>query len=244
MHDKKLLSALKNLASCDKKITEKKEVLSHKKKSLEQLIQSVETLASERSLKKKSCDDLQKEFQELRLSREEALQHEQRKRERLETISSPKEYRALERELELLSKKSREVEQRAQQLAGVCKKNKEEVDFLLLREEQLQAETAIQKKNYEEEMHGLNKEIELLLQERTVLICLVPLEWQGRYEKMRLHVEDPVVPVLNTVCSSCYYVVLPHDLGQLKKHALISCKNCYRILYAEADNDDLQPMFS
>ena len=62
---------------------------------------------------------------------------------------------------------------------------------------------------------------------------------------MRRKVADPIVPVLGASCSACYYAILRQDLTKLKKSGVLPCRNCYRFLYydIEEENDAKKESF-
>jgi predicted nucleic acid-binding Zn-ribbon protein len=65
----------------------------------------------------------------------------------------------------------------------------------------------------------------------------VPQEWLTKYQRMRAKVADPLVPVMNTSCSACFYSIPPQDLNRLKKNALLLCRSCYRLLYYDKEEE-------
>lgn len=66
----------------------------------------------------------------------------------------------------------------------------------------------------------------------------VPDEWLEKYSMMRMRVADPVVPVLNTSCSACFYTVTEQGMQQLSRNQLLQCKECYRFLYLEQKDEN------
>ncbi len=74
---------------------------------------------------------------------------------------------------------------------------------------------------------------------REQVAAQVAPEWLSKYESMRSRVENPIVPAQNGVCSSCFYSVAAQELIRLKKSALLNCKNCYRLLYYEPQEEPL-----
>jgi predicted nucleic acid-binding Zn-ribbon protein len=51
---------------------------------------------------------------------------------------------------------------------------------------------------------------------------------------MKNKVPDPIVPLKNGTCSSCFYPVLPQEILRIKRNALLHCMSCYRLLYYDA----------
>jgi predicted nucleic acid-binding Zn-ribbon protein len=49
--------------------------------------------------------------------------------------------------------------------------------------------------------------------------------------------QDPIVPVHGTSCSSCFYTIIKQDYANLKKVGMLPCRNCYRLLYLDTDTN-------
>jgi len=84
------------------------------------------------------------------------------------------------------------------------------------------------------------KKIDFHHTNRTDFIRTISKENFDQYERMRQHVTDPIVPVVQNSCSICFYNILLHDLSKLKKSDLVLCKSCYRFLYYEA-TEEIKP---
>ncbi len=77
----------------------------------------------------------------------------------------------------------------------------------------------------------------MLNEERKSISDKIPADWLAKYERMKHNVDDPIVPVINGSCSACYYTVLYQDLLKLKKSGVLPCRNCYRFLYYDEDEE-------
>ena len=59
----------------------------------------------------------------------------------------------------------------------------------------------------------------------------VPKELVDKYLSMKERVPNPAVEILKDSCSSCFYAISTPDLLEAEKHKLITCKDCYRLLF-------------
>lgn len=153
------------------------------------------------------------------------------KRQRLALANTPKEYFSLQQEIEAHENIKRErdnellalwdsFEQERQQYGESEKK-------IIARK--LELEKMV--KELRQRLVMLDREIALKAQKRIEKEELVPAEWIERYQAMLKRTENPVVPVESDSCSACFYPISSNDLTALKRHKLLDCKGCYRILY-------------
>lgn len=91
----------------------------------------------------------------------------------------------------------------------------------------------------EERLKKIHTEIEQLQSEiqehetkRQVQEKSVPEEWLERYARMRLRVDNPVVPIVGTECSICFHTVTHQDAIRLRRQEIITCQGCFRLLFA------------
>lgn len=77
----------------------------------------------------------------------------------------------------------------------------------------------------------IDAQIEQLHAKRDTLEKQIPDEWRDKYTMMRARVPNPVVPVINGICSACFYRVLDQDILALTHRKLLQCKDCFRLLY-------------
>lgn len=66
----------------------------------------------------------------------------------------------------------------------------------------------------------------------------LPEEWSQRYRALKGKIANPIVPIKQDLCGSCFYHILAPDLLRIKRNAILPCRNCYRYLYY--DQDDAQ----
>ena|SRR5579871_5065080 len=213
--------ALANLQVEEKKVTQEITALQQ---------QEQEVLASVEEAKRDWLQ-AQKEVAAKELEMETLLAQETEKKRLLDTVSGHKEYKSLKAELDTLQEKQQKLEttllnawSHVEAAARVHESKKSSSHTQL---EALQGKlTEHMAKRAELAMTREQRE-----QERPALVALVPQEWLDKYGAMRARVANPVVPVINGVCTACDYKVSEQDLIMLGRNKLLQCKDCYRFLY-------------
>jgi predicted nucleic acid-binding Zn-ribbon protein len=56
----------------------------------------------------------------------------------------------------------------------------------------------------------------------------IPAEFRAAYSRIRL--ADPVAEVVNNQCQGCRVTVTSSGMQQLRRHVLVMCEHCGRIL--------------
>lgn len=156
-------------------------------------------------------------------------EHEVQKR--LLEVVNAREYTALYHELEELARKNELLEKNWVQTSQEHEVAKAEYDeqeknseAFLAGHKQLTELKRQELKSNEEHAITLEKERDEL--ERTV-----NPEFLMEYAAMKESVDDPVVAAEGVFCSVCHHQITHHDLSLLRRHILVSCKECYRKLY-------------
>lgn len=225
-------------------------------KSLVTLDKQIEEIVSKISIAEKIAQTDQQKIPKLQGTLER-LQKEylEEKRNIAQQESTAKELKELETEKKsLLEKTTNPKEQKAaeKEFKNVLQKRMEQDDLLIKtwhsaeeKEKHLEKaknESAEQIRQLQEGIEtqkqllaALHTEKSDLDQKRLEAIKLIPKIWLDKYENMRNKVQDPIVPVIGGSCSACYYTVLRQDLNQLKKAGVLPCRNCYRFLYFDAE---------
>lgn len=224
--DQRAQKFLSEISDIEDKIKEDKAVLPELEKSIAVLKQE--------SLNAKKHVDLQE------LNAKHLGDQEKAKRKALESVKKQKEYAAMEKELssllQQLSEQDDALVQAWHNFEAAKQKETEETEKLnekieLLKKDIEEKEAAI--KTVKEKHAEVDKE-------RGEKAATIPSEWLMRYERMKNRVLDPIVPVLNQSCSSCYYSIPPQDFTRLRRSAMLPCRSCYRFLYYnEEEEEDL-----
>lgn len=185
--------------------------------------------------KKQQLLNAQKTAKLNELTLQELKEKEDRKRNQLDSAQGQKEYKALEREIWASSTARLELEE-------LVVKQLYQVDVLSKEYNALSGGREAQAAQLTHDMQIKTEIIEKLKNDlvtahkaRATAYANLPAQWQAQYERMRHSVQDPMVPVLSSSCSACYYSIPHHDLATIKKGGVILCRSCYRFLYHDGD---------
>lgn len=157
--------------------------------------------------------------------------------EHLKKLTSPKDYRALQREVDETRKLNEEIQDSMlnfmEEIEGLESEVKEkEVSFKQLKAQiESEKEEIIKKSESEnierEELDKTKKEIADNLTEKMKLVYFNTLKKSGGLA---------IVPVTNGVCNGCFLRIPPQIQIEIKKgKELILCPRCYRVVYLEED---------
>lgn len=165
----------------------------------------------------------------------QAKEHEKRKK--LDRLENSKEFKTLNREIELLKKQN----------------NASEEQLLLLWQESETLEKTLdeEKKNYHKKLEELTQNLVIhnnnlaklkeehkqLVEEKMMKTTLIPEEWINRYNRMQTSVPDPIVAIVNQCCGGCFYTIVSQELARIRKGEILLCRSCYRFLYFDAEKE-------
>jgi len=180
------------------------------------------------------------DFVELKL--QEVDSKEVEKKKNLDSVKDQKSYEALQRELSILNQ-DRQVHEE------LLVKAWNEIEFL---EKKIKFDiTAFEerKKNFEESFVSLKQQEDVLTNKQKELLEkraekekeILP-QWLSRYNQMKQKVANPIVKIANASCSACFYMLLPQDNAKILKGEILPCRNCYRLLYFDAQEAE-EPVF-
>ncbi len=157
------------------------------------------------------------------------------RRATLDVVKNQKEYKALEKELDVLNRQRQHHDDLLQRVWHTMEQAKKTLDDAITSCEQRKSALAQDTQAKQEQLELFQKNSEVLRRERIVLESKIPAEWLARYERMQHNVSDPIVPALFGSCSACFYSIPYQDLVRLKKAGLLLCRNCYRFLYYDEE---------
>lgn len=180
---------------------------------------------------RKTVHELKKEVDVQDLEVRALRTQEQEKKVKLALVTVPREYLSLQHELELLAQKIDDYEDRLisrwQELEDRQQVLQQETERLN-QEQQRVARVMTEKQQV---LAVMNSDIEHFIQERKSKEHFVVPEWRETYYAMKERVPNPAVPVAENACSACFYHIPPNDLALLRRHKILQCKDCYRLLY-------------
>lgn len=234
---KALWQNLKSLVDSDKRIFKVEEDINAAKNALDNEYKILSRSKISLENKKNVCLQLQKKFDNLELQAKAFEEEERDKKDRLDYVKNQKEYKSLEHEIEILRRErinlDNQITEGWYQLELVKNEYESIKDQIAQKEKQICIDVATK----EELVRDLTAKLDALKEERTVISGKIPEEWLSKYERMKHSVEDPIVPVVNGSCSSCFYSVLYQDLLKLKRSGVLPCRNCYRFLYYDEEEE-------
>ena len=147
--------------------------------------------------------------------------------------NSPKEYTSLDAQLKNIVSDLSRYEDTLFELFQVYEDLQKAYAEQRLQAEQQEADLAQKKADLEHALQAHHHEIEKLESEYATLQPAVNPEFVELYLSKKKQIQNPVVPAHQGTCSACFYAVLAQDLVRLRKHQLVPCKQCYRLLYSE-----------
>jgi len=227
---------LKSLVELDKQISIIEQEINTLKKGLEHDSQVITRQQDTLSNMQQVYKNEQKSVDFIELNIKDLKDKEKNKSLQLDNVSNPKEYRALEKEIENINRRLVEQERLLEVAFDKLEKAKEDFDTgskdLVLKNDQLEKDIVLKNSLIDE----LVAKIESFASSRAEALKSVPEEWQQKYERMRHSVADPVVAAVSGTCGACFYSVPHQDMIRLKNHGVLLCRNCYRFLYFESES--------
>lgn len=205
--------------------------LSFNKQTLIDDLKKLEEALKDAQLKahtaKKNLDAQELEIKILR-DRQRSLKN------KLESSSSPKEYFSLETELKTIAQDIDTQENKLFDLFEnyeTLEKKMGEIDFQVVA---ARAQTHEQTAQIDQAIAAEKT----ILEEHTALYHElkhhVNPEMLEKFLSMKEMIENPVVPVDKNACSACFNAISTQDLVSIRKHKLVPCQNCFRLLYTPA----------
>ncbi|MCF7800235.1 hypothetical protein K9M16_04530 [Candidatus Babeliales bacterium] len=229
---------LKILVDIDQKLEDIKNKIQEAKKLLEHDQQEIPKLEAKIKEEDQNLLQSRKNVDSQELIAEELKDKEKQKKKQLEKISNPKEFSAIEKEINSLSRQINDQDdilikawhqfEEQKNKFEISKKDKENKII------QLKEGLQVQQKS----LKDFENQKDIILEEKEEAKKIIPEEWLSKYERMKNKVSDPIVPVLGTTCSACFYTILKQDLSKLKKSGVLLCRNCYRFLYYSEKEDN------
>lgn len=160
-----------------------------------------------------------------------ALREKAKKKARtLESITNPREYGALEKEIidtntrvEKLENELLELWEERDSRALVVKTLTTTCEKLEHEQETILAQLAIEHRQVESERHSAQMRWD-------AEAASAPAELVDLYRQMKARVIDPVVPAVGDSCSACFTQLLNSAGSKLSPKTIVQCPGCYRFI--------------
>jgi hypothetical protein len=188
---------------------------------------------------KKQADEIKKEYRAYESDVKENLEKIKKSKGRLGEVKNNKEYQSILKEIDEISKKNQEIEDKmlvcleaTDQAAERLKTKKKEFDAakiqIDLEKKEILADNELSLKNLEK----LEKEKEKVLEG-------IHAEMMVRYERVKTVVGKlPMARARNSICLGCNMNMPPQKFNELLKcEEIILCPHCHRILYWINENE-------
>jgi uncharacterized protein len=180
---------------------------------------------------KNSYTTARKNVDEQELHMKELNEAESVCKKKLDAVTNQKEYKALSTELEAIQAKQQDQEVT---LLTAWNAVEQAEKIYMQKEQEIQEEKATLKSQHDQllqQIEDLEKKLDTQQHEREKKIALVHPEWLEKYAAMRSRVANPVVPMLNGMCSGCFLSLPPQIMADLRHKKMLQCNQCYRFLY-------------
>jgi predicted nucleic acid-binding Zn-ribbon protein len=181
---------------------------------------------------------LKKEVDASELTMKELDHVEAEKKKKIDEVSSQREYKSVQAELAAINRKQRAVEERLIDLWN--KYEAAQKQYATQQEEHVN-----RMKEFDQEISKKKMSIATVIaaiegreKDRLAIEKELPEEWLEKYASMCMRVTNPVVPVVGSSCSACFYPIPRQDLLLLKASKLVQCKSCYRLLYLKPEEQE------
>jgi predicted nucleic acid-binding Zn-ribbon protein len=226
-----LIPQLKKLVAIDTTIRSLLEQIEKTTNLIDEYQKTLDGIAERITLLHEEKNQAKKRVNEQELASQTLRDQEIKIRAALEMIQSHKEYALKNKELIHVAEERQLLDDVIikvwHDLELAEKKLSTELPEYTIKKESIIGE----KTTKETELSALTQQLDELEKERIEASAVVPEEWLTKYTRMRLRVDDPIVPISNTHCSACFYGVPRQEITNLKRDHLIICRNCYRFLY-------------
>jgi len=192
---------------------------------------SIDERLAAHALIEKSLHTLRAEIKNKELEDKHLQERDRSLRVKFEETGSTKEYISLEHALSENSVQRKKIEElvfelwdKRDALEPVCAEDKKATDLFTEQQHTVIHKNEVRARELQVELDGLHEK-------RQSLEKGSPIEYVEKYESMRKSVENPIVTVINGACAGCSFQLHAADLISLKRHILVPCKECFRLLY-------------
>ncbi len=222
-----------DLISLDQDIRKIHQDISLLQKETETYLAQKQTVVERLEQFKQHVHDLRKAVDAQELEMKDLDQQEKKQRERLDAVKKVKEHQSLKKEIERFKRAQHDAESNLMNIWNKLEIAQKELEG---QQETYKTKTDELLKlihDKKEMIAALQKQLEEKNKERPTKESGIPQDWLDKYTHMRMQVINPVVPVELGGCSACFYTIPDQELLRLKRRALVQCKGCFRLLYAQ-----------
>lgn len=222
---------LKKLVIIDHEINSLKKEIKKAQTHLEEVRAPLAPLKARHDELNATIHETQKSIDRLELSLSDFRKTDTEKKALLDALTNPKEYHALEKELADLERQIVGLETQELKLMEQQEEAKAELASVAAEHEAREQTITEQSK----ETHATIADLEAQIAEHEAKwqsqSTHVPSDLSKGYTEIRQRVPNPVVPIISSSCSACFYGLLHQDTIALHSQTIIRCRGCYRFLF-------------
>lgn len=233
-----LWKKLKALVEIDNNARELKEKIKGELKDIEKNKISIPQIQKEIERLLLDIKEIRKKVDAEELTAKDLKEKEESKREALDKTTNEKEYRAIGKEIKRVTQERMGLEDILIQTWHKYDQTKKEAGEQTEQKNKQIEEIKEKTTELENSLKEYEQKLEKIIIERQEAAKDIPEEWLRKYERMKENVQNPVVPVIQDGCSACFYHIIRQDLQRLKNHGMLLCRNCYRFLYYDKEEEE------
>lgn len=230
---KEQLELLRNLQAIDLELDGTEGSVDQIRKQLEDHKLILQKLAADLEGQKSELQDTiaLKAQREVELA--ESDQATARSKERLMNVSSAKEYNALEKEIEVLTRKSEETREQLDHLREAIEVNERAISDKEAKIDGLREQIESAESEAEGQMASLQKQIDETRARRDAARGAIKPPIMRRYDFIRKRRGGSAVcAAIQGACQGCFMMLPPQEFIVLQRgQTLVNCPSCQRILY-------------
>ena len=159
----------------------------------------------------------------------DAIEQEKKINQTHKDVHDKKEYAALKKEIDHCHTIQQAIEKKLLLALDQSDHLEKECNLLLQDKEQESQGADSLISECKQKITALEETFEKAKEKRNGFKSNISPEWLVHYERMRQEVSDPLAFVVEESCSSCFQILTPYELMQIRKGPL-TCKGCYRFL--------------
>jgi predicted nucleic acid-binding Zn-ribbon protein len=222
---------LKKLVIIDHEINNLKKQIKKTQADLETVRAPLAPLKARHDELSHTIRETQKKIDQLELSLAQFRETDAEKKAVLETLSQPKEYHALERELADLERQIVGLESQEIKIMEQQEEAQKELEAVAAEHEQVKQAISSQAQETQAVITDLEAQIVDHEKKWETQATHVPSDLSKGYTEIRQRVPNPVVPIVSASCSACFHGLLHQDTIALHSQTIIRCRGCYRFLF-------------
>ena len=226
-HDRELLSFHKQLQTIPKQIA--------------QLEAGVTKYKVEITTKTEELGEIEKNLRSLNAKLKMNEEQKEKYRNEQRTITTNKEYAALENQIEFLDEQGGETEEEILELMEKVDQYKDELTALESQAASEDKKTDEKTKEYREEQKNLKANIDQKMEQRKEFFPKIEKNLSTQYQRwLEKRKSDFVALGRNGTCGSCRLTIQPQNLKEAQKYEkLVYCTSCKRLLYVEPESSEI-----